>query len=87
MRNIENFDVNKINMNGKYIDLSNNIMFDLTDEEIVTLRKLYHNPSIAENRVVRKDSVSSEGKKKTYRLTREQSYNRGVLSKIMVKLY
>jgi len=85
MRNIENFDVNKINMNGKYIDLSNNIMFDLTDEEIVTLRKLYHNSSIAENRVVRKDSVSSEGKKKTYRLTREQSYNRGCKTKSSIK--
>ena len=46
MRNLNNIDIRHINKKGRYINLNVPLMFDLTDEEIIYLRKLYNNPNI-----------------------------------------
>lgn len=71
MRNMKNIDIRRVNARGRYIDLNIPLMFDLTDEEILYLRKMYNNPKIAKDRVIKKQE------QRVYKLTREQTYNSG----------
>lgn len=71
MRNLNNIDIRHINKKGRYINLNVPLMFDLTDEEIIYLRKLYNNPNIASERII-KSYV-----KPKYKLDKSSKYNRG----------
>lgn len=71
MRNLNNIDIRHINKKGRYINLNVPLMFDLTDEEIIYLRKLYNNPYIASERII-KSYV-----KPKYKLDKSSKYNRG----------
>ncbi len=80
MRDITRIDIRKISPYGRYIDLDKPLLFDLTDEEILALRKYHNKPEIAyEKVIVRKKSPQSHNQsiKKNYKVTRNQKYNNG----------
>lgn len=78
MRNLRNIDIRKINSNGRYIDVNIPLMFELTDEEIMELRRIYNNPNIARDRLQRREVRVERPKKRVYKAVRNNPYdNRG----------
>lgn len=53
MASVPRIDIRKVNDKGRYVDLATNTIFDLTDEQILTLREYYHDDTIARNRRIR----------------------------------
>ena len=54
MKDITRIDIRKVTPYGKYIDLDRTLLFDLTDEEILALRRYHNKPDIAYERVINK---------------------------------
>lgn len=78
MRNLRNIDIRKINSNGRYIDVNIPLMFELTDEEIMELRRIYNNPNIARDRLQKREVRVERPKKRVYKAVRNNPYdNRG----------
>lgn len=80
MRDITRMDIRKITPYGRYIDLDKPLLFDLTDEEIIALRKYHNKPEIAiERKIVKKNTtnIQNQQSKRHYKVTREQKYNSG----------
>lgn len=89
MADLSRIDIRKINANGRYVDLANNTIIDLTDEQIMSLRRYYNDSTIAINRrMVREQESRREPSRRqsqtqrstsrpNYRVTRDQKYNSG----------
>lgn len=80
MRDITRMDIRRITPYGRYIDLDKPLIFDLTDEEIIALRKYHNKPNIAyEKVIVRKTNTQTQrtNVKRQYKMSRDQKYNRG----------
>lgn len=80
MKDITRIDIRKVTPYGKYIDLDRTLLFDLTDEEILALRRYHNKPDIAYERVIiKKQRVQSnkQNTKKNYKFSRNQKYNNG----------
>ena len=56
-RDVTRLDIRKIDNDGYYADVTNNIIFRLSDIEIDTLRSLHRNTNIARNRLNNKKQV------------------------------
>lgn len=72
MKDITKINPKYINRNGRYINLNVPLMFDLTDEEIIMMRRYYKDLTIAPDRVIVRKSVKPE-----FKVTRDQKYNDG----------
>lgn len=81
MRDIEKLDINKVRPNGRYVDLERTLIIDLTDEDIMALRRLYNDDSIAylrnSNPVVTKNEVNPKPQYKLCR-THDKRKHRGL---------
>lgn len=74
---LRKLDITKIRPNGRYVDISNNDIFNLTLEDIQELRRIHHNPNIAYAVVLSTKSDSSAKVSPSYKVVREQKYNNG----------
>ncbi len=83
IRMLNNLDINKIDKNGRYVDVSIPLIFNLNYEQIQYLRDRYGRDDIAinmgdsRNTVREEDNVPSRSKDARYTLSREQKYNSG----------
>lgn len=74
---LKRLDISKIHPNGRYVDISNSNIFNLTPEDIRELRNMYHNPNIACEVSLTKKRDSSGREVPSYKVVREQKYNTG----------
>ena len=91
MVDITRIDLRKVNDRGRYVDLANDTIFDLTDEQILALRRYYNDYTIAKDRDInfnsekrvevstklRSKGLSSDPLRPNYRMTREKKFDRG----------
>lgn len=77
MRDITRIDIRKVTPYGRYIDLDKPLIFDLTNEEIIALRKYHNKPDIAYEKAIVRKTNPQNNVKRNYKVTRDQKYNRG----------